>query len=328
MRVPPHTYVIMRGPCEVRVNRGEISILGLSQEIYLIPETTFTVHSERGAEIESDCETLLVSPSAGWENVAELISATGGRVIVVGEQDSGKSYFSRMLYNLTGNFAYADLDVGQSSLFLPSFISMIEGSKLWFQNPLSFSRAEFFGDISPSRAPGLHLELSLKLIRDIGNLVVDTDGWTRSSGVGHKRKIIELTDPDYVIALGTESLRLIPREYRQRTILLRTPQIRFRKTRINRRNNRRELYQRYFTKAREIKVNGFGGRLGITGNSCYLNNYLNGLMTAVIINERIVGAGLMKVDDELLIRTPVPFFDDFVPGFISLDEGWMERRLT
>ncbi|ABP96177.1 GTPase or GTP-binding protein-like protein [Metallosphaera sedula] len=327
MRVYPNQYVIMRGPCELRVTGGEIRIMGLSQDLYLIPDTTFTVYSRKGAEIESDCESLATLPTTGWEEVAELISLTGGRVIVIGDLDSGKSYFSRTLYNMAKDFAYADLDLGQSSLFLPTFMSMTQGSKLWFHNPLSFTRAEFFGDISPSRDPNLHLELSLRLVKDIRNIVVDTDGWIRSSGVWHKRKLIELLDPDYVVALGVDALRLMPRNYRQRTFLLKPVQIRRKKTRTDRRANRRSLYERYFAWAKEVSVSSFGRRIGLTGSSCYLHDHLNGLMVGIISGGKIVGAGLMKMEEGPSIKTPVSSFDDFVLGFVSVDAEWTERRL-
>ena len=70
---------------------------------------------------------------------------------------------------------------------------MTQGSKLWFHNPLSFTRAEFFGDISPSRDPNLHLEL--RLVKDTRNIVVDTDG-LGLQGCGTR---VELLDPDYVV---------------------------------------------------------------------------------------------------------------------------------
>ncbi|MEM3194876.1 MAG: Clp1/GlmU family protein [Metallosphaera sp.] len=326
MKVDPGRYVVLRGPCNLNVTQGEAQILGLAKKTYVIAsETTFSIFSARGAEIESDCSYVTNLPALGWENIGEIVAMTGGRVIVIGAQDSGKSYLSKLIYNMTDNFLYVDLDVGQSSLFLPSFVSSIRGKELFFENPLMFTRLEFFGDITPSRDPKRHIILATKLTESEKNVVIDTDGWINNYGLVHKRRLIEYLDPDYIIVFNRNN-KLIPREYIDRVIYLSSPSVN-QKKKSDRHIIRRNLYLRYFKEAKVREAPTFGERVKGIRSLCLNFDSLEGLILGLIKENRVVGAGLLHLAESLEILTPVNEFDDFYLGLISLDREWRERRI-
>ncbi|WP_054835985.1 Clp1/GlmU family protein [Metallosphaera hakonensis] len=194
MRLDVNHDVVMRGPCEIRVIRGRVSILGLYSDYFILPDDTFSVSSHGDSEIETNCQYINTYPSLGLSNISDMIAMSGGKVVVLGESDAGKSYMSKTIYNTSDQFTYIDLDVGQSSLFLPTFVSSLRETKLWFDTPLIFTETFFFGDISPSRDPKRHIEISIKLVENEKNVIVDTDGWLKGGGEVHKRDLISQID--------------------------------------------------------------------------------------------------------------------------------------
>ncbi|QKQ99596.1 GTP-binding protein [Metallosphaera tengchongensis] len=327
MMVSRDQDLILRGPCKLRVLKGDVQILGLKSLEYEIKgPSTFTVHSEDRGEVEGDCKVVAKVKSLGWDGLAEVVAETGGRVLVIGGSDSGKTYLSKLIYNIAEGFSFVDLDVGQSSLFLPAFISKFGGGKLWLDNELNFTQAEFFGDISPSRYPQRHLDLSVKLAWD-NNLIVDTDGWISKSGFKHKVKLIEILEPEYILVMDNELLNRMPEEYQDRIVLVRKVPLDLQKTREARIKNRQALYKRYFSKSSLVSVSLDGRRTGMRSPFCYPAHLLNGLLVGLLKEDKIVGAGLMRIAEDTKIMTPLESFDDYILGFVSITEEGNEIRL-
>jgi polynucleotide 5'-hydroxyl-kinase GRC3/NOL9 len=327
MKVPKGEYLVFKGPCNIRAIQGEIKILGLEgEEFSITSDDTFSVSSDKGADIITNCEFITSFPSLGWEGVIEAIASTGGIAIVLGKEDSGKTYLSKSIYNASRKGKFVDMDVGQSTVFLPGFLSTFSGSSLWLNNPLRFAESQFFGDITPSINPKLHLELALKLVKKREDLtVVDTDGWLNGYGRKHKEELINLLDPDFIISMGRGVH--VPPGYEERTIRLRTTPRSLFKSREKRAERRRKLFAYYFQNAEKYSVLLEGRRLGMRGSSCLPMDWLDGLLVGLENNGRIVGAGLLSVSSQSIL-TPCRTFDNYIMGFIALGIDMRERRLN
>lgn len=117
------------------------------------------------------------------------------RILILGPVDSGKSYLFRKIIDLWKGrgyrFAALDTDVGQSTLGLPTTITLMERGKTSFF---------FYGFTSPRAHPIRFLAGIAKMNRG-GRIVIDTTGYIEyPGGLELKSAKIEILNPDLVIA--------------------------------------------------------------------------------------------------------------------------------
>lgn len=144
------------------------------------------------------------------------LEALEGVVIIIGAPDSGKSTFARYLYRRLSQqnrkVAYLDGDPGQSSLGLPSTITIGLGAGEGDVFPPSgpyWSR--FIGSVSP-RGHMLHMLVGAALLiqKALENqadvVIYDTCGLIdpTQGGLALKQAKIELLEPKFIIALQLE----------------------------------------------------------------------------------------------------------------------------
>jgi polynucleotide 5'-hydroxyl-kinase GRC3/NOL9 len=155
---------------------------------------------------------------AEWGGV-EAAAEAGGSLLVVGASDTGKSTFARWLYRRLcvrfGCVAYLDADIGQSSLGLPTTMTVaLRGRRDERRFPPQGPRAGYFvGSITP-RGHFLPMVVGLYRLREwaaahgAGAVVVDTTGLIdpRHGGAALKQWKIELLRPALVVGLGGAEL--------------------------------------------------------------------------------------------------------------------------
>jgi len=122
---------------------------------------------------------------------------THRRILILGPVDSGKSHLFRRIIELWGRrgyrFSALDLDVGQSTLGLPTTINCLCGR---------VHRFFFYGFTSPRVSP-LRFLAGLSRLNRGGRLVADTTGYVEvPHGLELKANIMEVLRPDLVIAFS------------------------------------------------------------------------------------------------------------------------------
>jgi polynucleotide 5'-hydroxyl-kinase GRC3/NOL9 len=207
-----------------------------------------------------------------WERLDR--DALVGTTVVIGSSDAGKSTFVRWLVSELAarhsRVAWIDTDVGQSTLFLPTTMSLavLEGREAGLaalEVPPAPDAVFFVGDTSP-RGHMLPMVVGARRLLDeahrrgVTAVVVDTGGMiTRDSGAMLKRWKLELLTPSHAIALERkhELAHLIPTLAKDRRLELtvlpvagavssRSPEARARR--------RRAQLQAYFEAAQPVTI--------------------------------------------------------------------------
>ncbi|KPV40239.1 hypothetical protein AN478_08970 [Thiohalorhabdus denitrificans] len=145
-----------------------------------------------------------------WVRAAEaMLAAGGGRIVVAGAADRGKSSFCRYL---TGRFleagkevALLDADIGQKDLGPPAALTL--GFRAPGREPEDGPHAFYFvGAVSPR---GHFLPVAVgagRLLAQAGAqpVIVNTDGLVHGPGRILRHYQMEALDPDHVVALEAE----------------------------------------------------------------------------------------------------------------------------
>ncbi len=350
--------ILIEGPCEIKVTEGEISIVGIRFErnnLVKIPESkTYTIIFDENTKFEMNCKVLNTNLSLNWDEAAEQISQTGGSVLLLGDIDSGKTYFTNLISNLSvPSIKIIDADVGQSSLFLPTFISSAIPKTISLDiEHYKYNDLEFFGDITPSTNPRLHVSKILRIYEKGPKqkvTVIDTDGWIHGlKAMLHKFELIYSIDPDYIIIFDTRIRDMLPRNYRNRVKILN--KIGLHKDRNKRKISRVLKYKKYFESdtrlftissediigitLSDILYNSWGEYLQLSVESPCLGYYidsetLKGALVAIIDRGRVIGAGILREinGNSIKLLTKPSEFSGVILGYISLNDKFEERRI-
>lgn len=338
--------LVFKGPCEIEVKQGKIDIAGIevTDKIRISQPITFTITTLAESDIQTNCQIITKYPTLSWRQISENIS---GKIIVIGNENNGKSYLSNMISNLH-NIPLLDADVGQSSIFIPTFISLSAIKKSLVAREKGYTEIEFFGDITPSVNPVLHIALLTKLANSHSDVVIDTDGWISGFlAYRHKLELIYKIDPDYIIVFQDEFYVSLPKELNKKTIIMKKFSLGDWRTQQERRKYRQVLYKNYFNNSNEIKLDVdklFG--TPVTENlfinwrdmvqigdeePCegYYISDIKGLLVGLTLNGKIVGAGIISAIDKdyVTIKTPVPKADGILLSHLSLNDLFEEKRI-
>ncbi|AZF84231.1 Clp1/GlmU family protein [Saccharolobus solfataricus] len=348
---------IIQGPCTIKVLEGEARIIGIDirkNDSLTIPSNkTYTIVYDNNTKLEMNCKKLLNNVNLGWDQIVQEIVDTGGVVVLLGNTDSGKTYLANLFTNLaTSYLKIIDADVGQSTLFLPTFIAELKPMRKTLNlEELGYDSLEFFGDITPSTNPRLHVQKIVRLYETTPKeklTVIDTDGWTNGlNSMLHKFELLYTIDPDYIIVFDQKIKDYLPENYRNRAILLKS--INLRKSRSERRANRITKYERYFNEANNVKIPSenvlgkpisdilyyaWGEYIQLSDKEPCVGHYislnlLKGALLGIIENKKVVGAALLVnlKENEITILSRVNKFTGLVLGYISLNDKFQERRI-
>lgn len=334
---------VFQGPCIIKKIHGKLLLKGkeIENAIEIKDNEYFSLVPLENSEVDTNCIQITKMPHLGWEEIIQNISMTGGTILLLGSIDSGKTYFSTIVRNLLDSLNI-DIDVGQSTYFIPTFISA-------FSNSLDL---EFFGNITPSVNPRLHVQLASKIFeRNKSRItVIDTDGWIRGfKAYLHKLELIYTIDPDYIIVFDKTIASSLPSQVRSRVILANSAPSFLAKDRKRRVINRIKKYMEYFKDSRIVEIEYdslFGNKLAnnlilawgeslqlSTEQPCYgyyiSMNDLKGLLLGLTFRGKVVGAGYIRdfTENTIKISTPVSQFDGIIPGGVSLNDRFEDKRI-
>jgi polynucleotide 5'-hydroxyl-kinase GRC3/NOL9 len=229
-------FYLVKGQAELEVKSGAIEIIAakiLSGKSLKIPlGKKVPVLALENSVVEIDAEEDAVkkmeqtSIPGEWDDLAARIVKEQKegklyKVMVLGEIDSGKTFFSTYLANrLNENLdkvAILDCDTGQSDIGAPGTFGML----------VLEESAVFLSEIKPTHSyllgahsPGLHfapalsgiVEMLRKAEKDADALIIDTTGWVQGDGGrAIKKAKLDIVDPEMVILMqrGTELEHLV-----------------------------------------------------------------------------------------------------------------------
>lgn len=213
----------IEGFASLHVKEGKVSMIGGLHEKWakvVIPRAkSIPIEAESDAVIE-----YMLGPGSKMERlpgrtiprewdtlVGEIIAKKPRVVLVLGEVDTGKSFFStyvaNMLIKKNLRVAVVDGDTGQSDVGPPTTLGVVVVEKpVVFLQDIPLHSAYFIGSMSPA---GHILEFMVGIKRMVEHglknadvTVVNTAGWT-SGGPGRAFRLyeMELLNPDIIVAL-------------------------------------------------------------------------------------------------------------------------------
>lgn len=327
--------LIVGGKCRI-TPRGCVRING--EEIcdqFTIPEgITLTIDGEFS---DDGCLRLGEFSMNHWYRVAERVSETGGKIVLLGPTDTGKTYLANVIANFLGRSRVIDADVGQSSVFLPGFISLSRERGKSVLPVWETDKFKFFGYLTPSRDPRLHVEEVVSLAQCGGNLIIDTDGWFGRGLYSsmHKSMLVSRINPDWVVVLG-QDFKIGGR------VLSIPTSVPLRKDRASRVTKRRSRLKDYFQGASPVTVPTtamFGEPVacrevspsvhrcrGVRDTLEFLN--LRGAYLGLLKGGDFVGAGIVESirGDQMRVLSRVDF-EAVTLGGLSIDQGFREVQL-
>ena len=339
--------IVVQGPCEIKIIQGKVDISGIeiTDTFHIAVNRTFTITTLTESEIELNCNILAKYPSLGWRKIAE---ETSGKIVIIGKQNSGKSYLANLISNVQ-KIPILDADIGQSSLFIPTFISLSDFKETLIPRDKGIKRLEFFGDITPSVNPKLHLALISKLSESLSKVVIDTDGWVSGyQSYRHKLELIYSIDPDFIILFEDEN-KFLPSNINGKVIRARSFPINVDRDRNQRKIYRQNLYREYFNTNNEIKMEtsklfgtpitdklfiSWGEMIQLSDEQPCEGYYIKledvkGLLVGLTLKGKTIGAGLITdvTKDYITIKTREKEADGILLGNINLNDNFEERRV-
>jgi polynucleotide 5'-hydroxyl-kinase GRC3/NOL9 len=249
-----------------------------------------------------------IVPGAGWENLFDELRKAGGRAVILGAADSGKSTLARCLagrlLKAGISVCLVDADVGQSALGLPGTISMKRFSLLKDLDVYRFRRMFFVGDVNPAKRISFMIRGTKRMTKACGEtadvILVDTTGLI-SGRVAEVLKIgkIRAVNPRHIIALQREneleSLLGLVTDIRVHRLGV-SPMVRGRKA-PERSAYRRRKFRDYFNRSGSVKFRVIEKEIKLLygGKSCDLGSALFPEGTVIGLNrgEETLALGLV-----------------------------------
>ncbi|MEM2185704.1 MAG: Clp1/GlmU family protein [Thermofilaceae archaeon] len=162
-----------------------------------------------------------------WRMLAQSIAAPG-RVLVVGEVDSGKTTFSTYLLNTAIakglSVAVIDADVGQNDIGWPGTIALALPEKpVSWLGELEPKAFYFIGTNTPAGCEDAVVVGLTKLLREASGrdlVIVNTDGWVGDRrALAFKCRIVEVVEPTTLVVMeGTGASEPIARIFEETDI--------------------------------------------------------------------------------------------------------------
>ncbi len=211
-------FKILKGKAELVgsiIQEGESQYIPVGKSIPIEVIEDCEIEILKGGETNlRKIESRTIPPE--WDRLIQRITEQNlKKVIVLGEMDTGKSFFTTYVANKIvrsgKKVGVIDSDVGQSDIGPPGAIGMTVLDKpVVFLGTARVDYLEFVG----SHSPGLHiiplLTSFLKMVRnalaDTEFVIVNTDGWVHGDGGRNiKQAMIEILDPDIVVLMQREN---------------------------------------------------------------------------------------------------------------------------
>lgn len=281
---------LLSGHCQMRVASGAVEVIGSR----MAKEKELVVPAGKRIPVETleDADLELIFGEGGkidrlpgrtipdfWDDVVKKVAGSKAKtVLVLGEMDTGKTFFSTYLANRllqTGRrISVLDADTGQSDIGPPGTLGLaVLAAPVVFLGDLTPTAVYFTG----AHSPGLHFLSSLVgvgRLRDralsLSDLVIiDTPGWVQGDGGRALRRAeMDLLSPDFVILMQRQSeLEHLVKPLPPENVIRVTVSKKASATSPAERKGLREiLSQKYFREARPMKLSF----KDIATDRCYL----------------------------------------------------------
>lgn len=218
---------MLEGPQRIEVQSGQIEVVGASVQegegleiprgktipIEGRPDAKITANNLDDDKLEKLEERTI--PDSWDELVDETLESEAETLMIIGEMDTGKTFFSTYLTNSLLNsynsVGVMDCDIGQSDIGPPAAIgtAMLNEPAVALDT-VGWDELAFVG----AHSPGLHLVPFLSGIRHLTDraldqndaLIVDTTGWVQGDGGRTvKQGKIDMLDPDKIVLLQKDN---------------------------------------------------------------------------------------------------------------------------
>ncbi len=221
----------VEGPAKLRVESGSFYALGRFYErgnelvvprgltICLKVEGSCVIEVVGGALTEAKPEEEVIDR---WRELAESL-AERGKVMVVGETDSGKTTFTTFILNTALSrglsVALIDADVGQNDVGWPGTLALAYPSKpVSWLGELEPSAIYFVGSNTPMGCEDAVILGVVKLLRKAAGrdlVLINTDGWVADRrALLYKARLIESAEPDVLVIMeGTGASEALARAF-------------------------------------------------------------------------------------------------------------------
>ena len=319
------------GPVRISVEKGRIRILGIdiasgkdvwisryrSYAVKVLEPSTIGVVLGIGGSIENAQPGE--EPIDVWENTANEITNRGGKVLILGFIESGKTTFATLLSNIAIekglDVALIDADIGQCDLAPPGFIALkfMDRKVLWLRE-VAGDIIRFIGYLSPSQGTALSRLLSsvVELVNIAESkgaelIIVNTDGWFGDfEAIQYKLQLIKALKPENVVIMGEDACRYIEPALSKFSLMklfcLPIPKVVKKRDREDRRQLRKANYSNYFQKARRrcFKFDDIS-----ILNSCLLNGVKDAEIHSKLQQELNIPIYMAsRYDDTIVVAVP------------------------
>jgi len=332
VEVPPGSTLLVDGEAKVKVLSGECKVFGAEVRELTVPEgKRLPFRGSCRLSVEGGSLTLV----KGGAIPDEWNISIGGKVLIAGEMDTGKTSLATFLINREVSAGkrviFVDLDCGQSDLGPPGFLGRaVVNRPVPLLQELRAEKLFFFGSTTPTGWEDYFMVGVVKLLEGLeGDLVVvNTPGWVSGRGLQLLESVRELLRPDSVLLLGDidlEGRKLPPSPY---------VKARTKEDRIKIRSN---LYKKYLKNLKEVEVPSdifelpckpfplfkcLGREIPITPEG------LRGLFGALLKGNEVVGFCLLKElrENSATIMVTHKDFEKVKLGRIKLNEESLEEE--
>ncbi len=274
-------FYLLNGPAKVKVDsglleciaapvaKGENVVVPVGKKVPLLGVKASKVTIDAKKEQITKMENSTIP--AEWDVLANKIAKEKKKgqlykVLVLGEVDTGKTFFSTYLANRllskVGKTAILDTDTGQSDIGCPGCFGMLVLKK----------PEVFLADLEPTHqymigahSSNLHFLPALtglihmlhKAEKDADALIIDTTGWVQfDGGRAIKKAKLDMVNPDKVVLMqrGNELEHLIKHLPAEKVVRLPVSKKASPTSQMDRKALRELVSRRYFKGAKEFSV--------------------------------------------------------------------------
>ncbi|MCD6578662.1 hypothetical protein J7L48_04240 [bacterium] len=266
MKANKNDIYLVKGPSTIILKNGLFEVIGANydsgnisihegKQIPIIVKEEGELDINGGSYEKLDHSTI----PEKWYEIPKLIKEKSiKKILILGEVDTGKSFFTTFIANQLGNLGVSvgaiDTDTGQSDIGAPGTIGFGIFNKPHFNlSDVKLDKQFFIGNLSPGGGFSIFLAGISKILRyalsKVDSVIVDTTGWVHGDGGrAIKRSKLDIVDPDLVILLqrGRELEHLVQHIDRSKIIDLKVSKKASNTSQEVRKSLREEISRRYF----------------------------------------------------------------------------------
>ncbi|MCK5398381.1 hypothetical protein KAI78_04270 [bacterium] len=262
-----------KGAIEIKINSGRFEIIGgeYTEGTFKIPQgkqLPFICLEPGSLDITGgEWEKLEKSTiPAIWYEIPEMVKKNNvKKILVYGEVDTGKSFFSTFIANRLMDMGLKtgviDTDTGQSDIGAPGTIGYgLFDKKYSSLSSVPVEKEYFIGNLSPGGSFAVFLAGISKVAQYASKtsdvFIMDTTGWVHGDGGRSiKRAKTDIVDPDMAILLqrGTELEHLVQHLPESKIVRIKVSKSASFTSQEVRRQLRETISKRYFKNAKEVE---------------------------------------------------------------------------